>query len=116
MGKSATQRIKELDAERTKLLAQEKEEVLRKANEAVAELNALGFNYQLTVVKRQKPGAKRKLEIKNGFCAICGFATSPAHDMRSHRWQKKKASFTAAELVQKGLGRVTHRELSALTT
>jgi ribosomal protein L37E len=106
MGKSAIQRIKELDAERSKLLEQAKEEALRKANEAVAELNALGFNYQLTIAKRRKSGAEKELEIKGGSCAICGFATSPPHDMRSHRWQKKKAPFTAAELGQKGLVRV----------
>jgi ribosomal protein L37E len=107
MRKSAIQRIKELDAERTKLLEQAKEEALRKANEALAELNALGFHYQLTIAKRQKSGAEKELEIKDGSpCAICGFGTSPPHDMRSHRWQTKKAPFTAAELGQRGLVRV----------
>jgi ribosomal protein L37E len=113
MEKSVVQRIKELDAEGTKLLGQAKEEALRNANEAVSELNALGFNYQLTTAKRQKSGvkmqksgAKKELEIKHVSCAICGFATSPPHDMRSHRSQKKKAPLTAAELGQKGLVRV----------
>jgi hypothetical protein len=42
--KSAIQRIKELDAERANILAQAKEEALGKANQAIEELNALGFN------------------------------------------------------------------------
>ena len=46
--KSAIQRIKELDSERANILAQAKEEALVKANQAIEELNALGFSYQLT--------------------------------------------------------------------
>jgi hypothetical protein len=51
--KSAIQRIKELDDERAKIFDQAKEEALQKATQAVADLNALGLNYQLT-----KGGAK----------------------------------------------------------
>jgi hypothetical protein len=45
--KSAVQRIKELDQERATLFEQAKEEALRRANEAVEDLNALGLNYRL---------------------------------------------------------------------
>jgi hypothetical protein len=47
--KSAIQRIKELDDERAKIFDQAKEEALQKATQAVADLNALGLNYQLTI-------------------------------------------------------------------
>jgi hypothetical protein len=46
---SAIQRIKELDDERAKIFDQAKEEALQKATQAVADLNALGLNYQLTI-------------------------------------------------------------------
>ena len=45
--KTAIQRIKELDQERTTLFEQAKEEALRRANQAVEDLNALGLNYRL---------------------------------------------------------------------
>jgi hypothetical protein len=45
--KTAIQRIKELDQERATLFEQAKEEALRKANQAVEDLNALGLNYRL---------------------------------------------------------------------
>jgi hypothetical protein len=101
MGKSAIQRIKELDAERTKLLEQAKEEALLKANEAVAELNALGFNYQLTIAKRRKSGTEKELEIKDGSCAICGFSTSPSHDTVPPM-AKEKSSVYGGETRTKG--------------
>jgi hypothetical protein len=45
--KTAIQRIKELDLERAALFEQAKEEALRRANQAVEDLNALGLNYRL---------------------------------------------------------------------
>ena len=45
--KTAIQRIKELDEERATLFEQAKEEALRRANQAVEDLNALGLNYRL---------------------------------------------------------------------
>jgi hypothetical protein len=44
---TAIQRIKELDHERATLFEQAKEEALRRANQAVEDLNALGLNYRL---------------------------------------------------------------------
>ena len=47
--KSSIQRIKELDQERSALFEQAKEEALRRANQAVEDLNALGLNYRLVM-------------------------------------------------------------------
>jgi hypothetical protein len=45
--KTAIQRIKELDQERSTLFEQAKDEALRRANQAVEDLNALGLKYRL---------------------------------------------------------------------
>ena len=47
--KTAIQRIKELDQERATLFEQAKEEALRRANQAVEDLNALGLHYRLVM-------------------------------------------------------------------
>jgi hypothetical protein len=104
--KSAIQRIKDLDAERASIFEQAKQEALEKAKAAVAELNALGLNYTLTsgAGKQAKSAtAKVKRPIKAAACPICEFQTSPPHDGRTHRNQKKKAPFSPAELKEKGL-------------
>jgi hypothetical protein len=107
--KSAIQRIKDLDAERASIFDQAKEEALEKAKAAVAELNALGLNYTLSnsAGKQAKTAsAKGKGAIKAAACPICEFQTTPPHDGRTHRNQKKKAPFSAAELKEKGLAKV----------
>src|ERR1700722_20948367 len=107
--KSAIQRIKDLDAERASIFDQAKEEALEKAKVAVAELNALGLNYVLSngAGKSAKTGpAKGQRTIKAEACPICEFQTSPPHDGRTHRSQKRKAAFSAAELKEKGLVKV----------
>jgi hypothetical protein len=104
--KSAIQRIKDLDAERASIFGHAKEEALEQAKAAVAELNALGLNYTLTsgAGKQAKTGpAKGKRTIKAAACPICEFQTTPPHDGRTHRNQKKKGPFSAAELKEKGL-------------
>jgi hypothetical protein len=45
--KTAIQRIQELDRERSALFEQAKEEALRRATQAVEDLNALGLKYRL---------------------------------------------------------------------
>jgi hypothetical protein len=45
--KTAIQRIQELDRERATLFEQAKEETLRRATQAVEDLNALGLKYRL---------------------------------------------------------------------
>jgi vacuolar-type H+-ATPase subunit H len=104
--KSAIQRIKELDSERANILAQAKEEALVKANQAIEELNALGFSYQLTNGAQKVKGKIAKI-TKDAPCPICEFQTSPPHDGRTHRNQgKKKKPFTPDELKARGLSRL----------
>ena len=58
-------------------------------------------------VKQPKSGpAKGKGAIKAAACPICEFQTTPPHDGRTHRNQKKKGPFFAAELKEKGLVKV----------
>jgi hypothetical protein len=45
--KTAIQRIQELDRERATLFEQAKEDALRRATQAVEDLNALGLKYRL---------------------------------------------------------------------
>ena len=107
--KSAIERIKELDLERAKLFEQAKEEALIKATDAISDLIALGLNYQLVngAAKPAKIGTSKVLgTAKDVPCPVCKFLTIPPHDRRSHRNQKKKAPFSAAELNEKGLVRV----------
>jgi DNA-binding protein H-NS len=57
---------------------------------------------------RKKAGgvtAKAK-GAKADVCPICDFQTTPPHDRRAHRYQKKKAPLSAAELKEKGLTKV----------
>jgi hypothetical protein len=107
--KSAIQRIKDLDAERASIFEHAKAEALEKAKAAVAELNGLGLNYTQTngAGKQAKAGlGKGKRTIKAAACPICEFQTTPPHDGRTHRNQKKKSPFSAAELKEKGLVKV----------
>jgi hypothetical protein len=60
--KTPIQRIKELDQERATLFAQAKEEALRRANQAVEDLNALGLNYRL--VTGAIPAGSKGTEMK----------------------------------------------------
>jgi DNA-binding protein H-NS len=56
---------------------------------------------------RKKVSATVKAKrAKAVACPICEFQTAPPHDGRTHRNQKKKAPFSAAELTEKGLAKV----------
>jgi hypothetical protein len=98
--KSAIQRIKDLDAERASIFDHAKEEALEKAKAAVAELNG-GAGKSAKAASGKGKGA-----IKAAACPICEFQTVPPHDGRTHRNQKKKGPFSAAELKEKGLLKV----------
>src|SRR5580693_9421530 len=76
--KTAIQRIKELDQERSALFEQAKEEALRRAHQAVEDLNALGLKYRLVEgepsagskgadAKLILPGFASALAIKSGM-------------------------------------------------
>jgi DNA-binding protein H-NS len=55
--------------------------------------------------RKKANGAKAK-RAQAEVCPICDFQTAPPHDGRTHRSQKKKAPFSAAELTDKGLAKV----------
>ena len=109
---TALQQIKKLDEERTKLLEGAKADALARAEEAINELTALGFDYELAEPARE---TARKTRIRTGLvpdhrpkgtCPICEYATKPPHDKRSHKSQQKKRPFTNEELDQRSLVRV----------
>ncbi len=107
---SALQQIKKLDEERAKLLESAKNDALTRAEEAISELIALGFEYELTEygakekAKPRKAGARKPIDhTPKGICPICEYATNPPHDKRSHRAQTRKKPFTDAELAERGM-------------
>ena len=104
------QQIKKLDEERTKLLESAKADALARAEEAINELTALGFDYEL--VEPAKETARKTRAVRKGMvpdhhpkgtCPICEYATKPPHDKRSHKSQTKKKPFTDAELAERNL-------------
>jgi len=57
--------------------------------------------------RKKANGANMKAKrAKAVACPICDFQTTPSHDGRTHRNQKKKAPFSAEELKDKGLAKV----------
>lgn len=78
------QKLARLDAERAEILASAKADALQKANEAVDELNALGFHY-LLCEEGTKPNGTTKGMPSDAPCPICAFKTTPPHDKRSHK-------------------------------
>ena len=107
MSDNAIQRIKQLDQERSTLLASAKKEALTRATQAIDELNALGFNYRLA--ENGKPRTRKATRtIKDAPCPVCQFKTDPPHDARGHRSQgKRKKPFTTAQLKELGYDKVS---------
>jgi DNA-binding protein H-NS len=57
--------------------------------------------------RKKAGGATAKAKAaKADVCPICDFQTTPPHDRRAHRYQKKKAPLSAEELKEKGLTKV----------
>jgi DNA-binding protein H-NS len=56
--------------------------------------------------KKANGATVRAKRAKASACPICDFQTTPPHDGRTHRNQKKKGPFSAAELTDKGLMKV----------
>jgi len=54
--------------------------------------------------KAKSATAKAK-RAKAAACPICDFQTTPPHDGRAHRYQKKKVPLSAEELKEKGLAK-----------
>src|SRR5262249_39468966 len=108
---NTVQRIKQIDAERSKLLEASKKEALDRVSQALEDLRDLGFTYLLVNETRGRPRkrAKRAVPRKRQVeCPICKFMTSPPHDARKHRFTqgKRKRAFTVKELADFGLKRV----------
>jgi hypothetical protein len=110
---TALQQIKKLDEERAKLLESAKADALARAEEAINELTALGFDYEIvepaSETARKTRTARRASAPDHhpkGICPTCEYATKPPHDKRSHKSQQKKRPFTADELHQRSLVRV----------
>jgi hypothetical protein len=105
MATNALEQIKKLDDQRTKLLDQAKHEAMTRAQEALDDLNALGFAFVISEGNRQ--GRKSMRQKKDVPCPICKFKTSPAHDGRQHRAQgNKKQPFSSSELSSMGYSKV----------
>ena len=111
---TALQQIKKLDEERAKLLENAKADALARAEEAINELTALGFDYELAEPARETARKTRTIRKASapdhhpkGTCPICEYATKPPHDKRSHRSQTRKKPFTDAELAERNLVIVT---------
>ena len=115
---SPLERLRQLDEERKRLLEDAKKEALDKAEQAINDLNALGFNYHLTESGDERPESlaepsskgvrKGTRQVNPGKpCSICGFQTRPPHDARRHRSQGgNKRPFTNEELERMGLRRM----------
>jgi DNA-binding protein H-NS len=57
--------------------------------------------------RKKAGGATAKAKgAKADVCPICDFQTTPPHDGRAHRYQKKKAPLSAEEMKEKGLTKV----------
>ena len=107
MASTAHEQLRKIDEQRNKLLDNLKSESLARAQEAIDELNGLGFSYSLQENGRGR--GRRGVRQKNdGPCPICNFKTNPPHDGRRHRAQgHKKVAFTNGELSAMGFTKVS---------
>jgi len=108
---SVMEQIRKLDEQKAKLLNDAKKEALEKAEDAIADLNSLGFHYRLvegSTGRSSVEGSRKGTRQVNAErpCPICNFRTEPPHDARRHRGQDDKRPFTVEELRQLGLKRV----------
>jgi hypothetical protein len=106
MASNIAEHIRKLDDQRKKLIEGAKAEALQSVQEAIENLNALGFSYHLVDgAAAGRKGAVRK--SPDGPCPICKFKTVPPHDGRRHRSQGDgKRPFNAQELSDHGLARL----------
>lgn len=104
------EQLKKLDEQRAKLIEEAKAAAMKKVQEGIDELTALGLEYKLTAIEDVAPAKKRGSREGAGQidptkpCSVCNFLTSPNHDARKHRAQgENKKPFTAKDLEQFGL-------------
>ena len=110
-------------AEAAKLMDQAKDEIMTKVKANVDEFKNLGLSIweigTLFASQLGLPIGKTKVAIKASGtkgtrqtntdqpCKICGFKTEPYHDARRHRSQAEKRPFTAKELTDMGMQKVS---------
>src|ERR1035438_964861 len=102
---TALERLKKLDEERAALMEQATKEAKDRAEAAISDLNALGYNFHLAEGESTgKPAKKRQQRQKdpNTPCSLCKYVTEPPHDARAHRSQEPKKPFTNKELEERG--------------
>ena len=105
---SAVEKYQKLKAEADKFLTDAVAEARQKADEAIADLNALGAGtYSLVDGGKKAKGPSKQRQVKDELCVVCNFKTAPPHDGRKHRSQgKDKKPFTAKELADMGMSKV----------
>jgi len=102
MSRSAIDALHAIDAKRSAVVADLKNQLLLQLKSTAADLNAIGGHVRIINTSRMG-------QLTDKPCKICGFATAPAHDGRKHvRYQKLGAfaTFTAAELKDMGFKRI----------
>lgn len=67
---SILDQIRQLEEQKTKLLEQARKEAVTKAEVAIAELNALGFNYRLTGGPSDSTPSKRRSGVRQDVLSM----------------------------------------------
>ena len=109
--KTTIQRIQELDRERATLFEQAKEEALRRATQAVEDLNALGLKYRL--VEGESPAgsksvARRSKKAKLRKRALLDRRVDPI----GSRWRPSLIPLLAALPLHRDARRIAHLDPS----
>ena len=106
---SALQQIKKLDEERAKLLESAKNDALTRAEEAINELIALGFEYEIVEPARgtaRKTRTARKASAPDhspkGTCPVCEYATIPRTTRGLIGLKPKRSRLRMRNLPQEG--------------
>jgi CRISPR/Cas system-associated protein Cas10 (large subunit of type III CRISPR-Cas system) len=98
------EQLKKLDEQRAKLIEDAKASAMKKVQEGIDDLTAIGFMCKLVEIKDDEPAAKKRASTQKPaaerHCDICDIM---GHDARAHRNQEPKKKFTQKELLEKGL-------------
>ena len=95
------EKIKELEERTQKLKTDAKQEALARANEAIGELRALGFDYKLASSRTKMEAAKGS--VSDEPCPICKFKTDPPHDGRKHRGTSSQSTLYTSRTQRVGV-------------
>lgn len=100
--------IKRLQDQINSLQSEARDQLIAQANQAIRDLNHMGFDYRLVQggERGRSAGKATRLSDPDRPCPVCKFRTTPFHDARTHRRQgSNKKAFTADELRELGLKR-----------